>query len=139
MNAGTFDINTACAGWSHGNGHSRRYVMTDPAMGRVLVVGAYGMSRYVDFSDHKTCTLFADGAGATLIARATEPGFLAGKLQASGDYYDALGIYTGGVGKPRTPAEINEHPARAVRAPIPRDLQLRPLAAADHEVVEKAE
>jgi len=108
VNAGTFDINTACAGWVTAMDTAARYVMTDPAMDRVLVVGAYGMSRYVDFSDHKTCTLFADGAGATLIGAGDEPGFLAGKLQASGDYYDALGIYTGGVAEPRTPAEINE-------------------------------
>jgi 3-oxoacyl-[acyl-carrier-protein] synthase III len=107
-NAGTFDINTACAGWVTAMDTAARYVMTDRGMNRVLVVGAYGMTRYVDYTDHKTCTLFADGAGATVVGAGDQPGFLAGKLLASGDFYDALGIYTGGVAQPRTPAEEND-------------------------------
>ena len=65
------------------------------------------MSRYVDYSDHRTCTLFADGAGAVILGAGDQPGFLAGKTVASGEYYDALGIYTGGVACPTTPAAIN--------------------------------
>jgi 3-oxoacyl-[acyl-carrier-protein] synthase-3 len=107
-NAGTFDINTACAGWVTAVDTAARYVMTDPTFDRVLVVGAYGMSRFVDYSDHKTCTLFADGAGAVIVGVGAEPGFLAGELVAAGEYYDALGIYTGGVAAPRTPEEENE-------------------------------
>ncbi|MFW6184826.1 MAG: 3-oxoacyl-ACP synthase III family protein, partial [Chloroflexota bacterium] len=107
-NAGTFDINTACAGWVTAMDTAARFVMTDPALKYVLVVGAYGMSRFVDYSDHKTCTLFADGAAATVIGAGNEPGFLAGKLVAAGEYYDALGIYTGGVAQPRTPPDVNE-------------------------------
>ncbi|HSM55309.1 MAG TPA: ketoacyl-ACP synthase III [Candidatus Sulfomarinibacteraceae bacterium] len=108
QSAGTFDINTACAGWVTAMDTAARYVMTDPALQYALVVGAYGMSRFVDYSDHKTCTLFADGAAATVIGAGDEPGFLAGKLVAAGEYYDALGIYTGGVAQPRTPSEVNE-------------------------------
>jgi 3-oxoacyl-[acyl-carrier-protein] synthase-3 len=106
--AGTFDINTACAGWVTALDTAARYIMTDTALETVLVVGAYGMSRFVDYSDHKTCTLFADGAGATIVGAGDEPGFLAGKLVASGEYYDALGIYSGGVAQPRTPATEND-------------------------------
>jgi 3-oxoacyl-[acyl-carrier-protein] synthase-3 len=106
--AGTFDINTACAGWVTALDTAARYVMTDPELNHVLVVGAYGMSRFVDYTDHKTCTLFADGAGAVVVGAGEEPGFIAGKLIAAGEYYDALGIYTGGVAQTRTPVEINE-------------------------------
>ena len=106
--AGTFDINTACAGWVTAMDTAARFVMTDPSLQNVLVVGAYGMSRFVDYSDHKTCTLFADGAAAAVVGAGHEPGFIAGKLIASGEYYDALGIYTGGVAQPRTPPEENE-------------------------------
>ena len=67
-NAGTFDINTACAGWVTALDTAARYLMTDPALNHILVVGAYGMSRFVDYTDHKTCTLFADGAGAPVIS-----------------------------------------------------------------------
>jgi 3-oxoacyl-[acyl-carrier-protein] synthase-3 len=107
-NAGTFDINTACAGWVTALDTAARYLMTDPTLERILVVGAYGMSRFVDYSDHKTCTLFADGAGAVVVGAGTEPGFLAGRLTAAGEYYDALGIYTGGVARPRTPPDENQ-------------------------------
>ena len=107
VNAGTFDLNCACAGWVTALDNAARYVLTDPSINYVLVVGAYGMSRFVDYTDHRTCTLFADGAGAVVVGAGEEPGFLAGKLVATGSYYDALGIYTGGTACPVTPAAIN--------------------------------
>jgi 3-oxoacyl-[acyl-carrier-protein] synthase-3 len=79
-----------------------RYVMTDPDMHRVLVCGGYGMTRYLDWNDKKTATLFADGAGAVLVGASFRPGYLAGKLTADGQYHDALGIYTGGTARPAT-------------------------------------
>jgi 3-oxoacyl-[acyl-carrier-protein] synthase III len=106
-NAGTFDVNCACAGWVTAADVAARYILTDPAVNRVLAVGAYGMSRFVDYTDHRTCTLFADGAGAAVLGAADQPGFLAGKLVAKGEFYDALGIYTGGAACPVTPFDQN--------------------------------
>jgi len=107
MNAGTFDINSACAGWVTALDTAARYVITDHELNHVLVIGAYGMTRFVDYTDHYTCTLFADGAGAVLIGAGGKPGFLAGRRLARGDFYDALGIYTGGAACPTTPIEEN--------------------------------
>lgn len=107
VNAGTFDMNTACAGWVTAVDTAARYVMTDTDMEYILVVGAYGMTRFVDYTDHKTCTLFADGAGAVIVGAGDSPGYLAGKLIAAGQYYDALGIYTGGTVCPQTPMGEN--------------------------------
>ncbi len=106
-NAGTYDINCACAAWVTAVDSAARTIMTDPAVEHILVVGAYGMTRFVDYTDHYTCTLFADGAGAVVVGAAAEPGFLAGKLTADGSFYDALGIYTGAVSCPITPIEEN--------------------------------
>jgi len=106
-NAGTFDINCACAGWVTAIDTAARTLMTDSDLDYVLVVGAYGMSRFIDYSDHKTCTLFADGAGAVVLGAGAEPGFLAGNRLARGEYYDALGIYTGAAACPVTPATEN--------------------------------
>jgi 3-oxoacyl-[acyl-carrier-protein] synthase-3 len=106
--AGTFDVNCACAAWVVGMETAARFLMTDPDMDYVLVVGAYGMTRFVDYTDHYTCTLFADGAGAALVGVGDEPGFLAGKRTADGSFYDALGIYTGGAAQPETPPDENE-------------------------------
>jgi 3-oxoacyl-[acyl-carrier-protein] synthase III len=107
VNAGTFDVNCACAGWVTAADVAARYIMTDQSINHVLAVGAYGMSRFVDYTDHRTCTLFADGAGAAVLAAADQPGFLAGKLVAKGEFYDALGIYTGGAACPVTPLDEN--------------------------------
>lgn len=107
VNAGTFDVNSACAGWVTALDTAARYIMTDEEINHVLVIGAYGMSRFVDYTDHYTCTLFADGAGAVVVGAGDEPGFLAGKRLARGDFYDALGIYTGAVACPVTPIDEN--------------------------------
>jgi 3-oxoacyl-[acyl-carrier-protein] synthase-3 len=103
--AGTFDVNCACASWVTGLDIAARYLATDPAYRYILLVGAYGMSRFLDWTDKKTATLFADGAGAVVLGAGERPGFLAGRLQAAGEYHDALGVYTGGTYRPAT-AEV---------------------------------
>jgi 3-oxoacyl-[acyl-carrier-protein] synthase-3 len=86
-----------------------RYIATDSDYNRILVAGGYGMTRYIDWTDKYTCTLFADGAAAVMVQAGDEPGFLSGKLTAAGEYHDALGIYTGGTFRPATPEVIAEH------------------------------
>ena len=50
----------------------------------MLVVGAYGMSRHLDWTDKYTCTLFADGAGAVVLGSSQRPGWLSSQLWADG-------------------------------------------------------
>ena len=106
LNAGSFDINSACAGWVTALDLGARYLATEPGMKYVLVAGGYGMSRYLNFQDKKTANLFADGAGAAILGVGDGPGFLASKLFAKGEYHDALGIYCGGTFRPPTPENI---------------------------------
>jgi 3-oxoacyl-[acyl-carrier-protein] synthase-3 len=108
-NAGTYDINCACAAWVTGLDAAARYIATDPDYQTILVAGGYGMTRFVDWTDKYTCTLFADGAGAAIVRAGETPGFLSGKLVAAGEYHDAMGIYTGGTFRPATPDVIAEH------------------------------
>ena len=96
LNAGSYDVNSACAGWVTALDQGARYLATEPAMKYVLVTGGYGMSRFLNFQDKKTANLFADGAGAAVLGVGEEPGFLASNLFAKGEYHDALGIYCGG-------------------------------------------
>lgn len=109
VNAGTFDVNSACAGFVTALDTASKYIIADPAYRTILVVGAYAMSKYLDWHDKKTATIFADGAGA-LVLRATDdrPGFLAGKLQADGSFYDHMGIYAGGTRLPITNQVVDE-------------------------------
>ena len=106
--AGAFDVNSACAGWVIALDIAAKTIVTEPEERFVLVIGAYGMSRFLDWSDKKTVTLFADGAGAAVVGASSQPGWLATVTAANGEYHDALGIYTGGTYRPATTANIAE-------------------------------
>jgi len=100
-NAGTFDVNCACAGFVTALDAATKYVIADAAYRNVLVVGAYVMSKFVDWTEKKTSTIFADGAGAVIVQASEEsPGFLGSKLVADGRYHDHMGIYAGGTFMP---------------------------------------
>lgn len=104
--AGVFDVNAACAGFVTALDLAARYLATEPGLRHALVCGGYAMTRFLDWDDKKTATLFADGAGAVLLGAGEEPGFLAGRLRADGRYHGALGIYTGGATRPATPERV---------------------------------
>ena len=107
--AGVFDLNTACAGWVTALDLAAKIIVTEPEERFVLVIGAYGMSRFLDWRDKKTVTLFADGAGAVVVGAGSEPGWLATVTAANGEYHDALGIYTGGTYRPATAANVAQY------------------------------
>ena len=108
-NAGTFDVNCACAGFVTALDTASKYIISDSAYKNVLVIGAYAISKYVDWKDKKTATIFADGAGAVVLQSRTDgPGFLASKLRADGSFHDHMGIYAGGTHIPVTPQVIDE-------------------------------
>lgn len=109
VNAGTFDVNCACAGFVTALDTASKFIIADSAYRNVLVVGAYAISKYVDWHDKKTATIFADGAGAIVLqANQDRPGFLAGKLYADGSFHDHMGIYAGGTHLPITNEVIDE-------------------------------
>ena len=109
VNAGTFDVNCACDGFVTALDTASKFIMADSTYRNVLVVGAYAISKYLDWHDKKTATIFADGAGA-LVLQATNdrPGFLAGKLRADGSFHDHMGIYAGGTHLPITNEILDE-------------------------------
>lgn len=120
--AGTFDVNCACAGWVTALNTAAHHMQSDSDYRYVLVAGGYGMSRFLDWKDKYTATLFADGAGAVILGRGDAamgstagPGFLAGKLLAHGQYHDALGIYGGGTSRPSTPENVAQYGRPYVR------------------------
>ncbi len=101
LNAGTFDINTACAGFVTALDMGTKYIQSDPQYKTILVIGAYNMSKYLNMEDKKTVTLFADGAGAAILkANDGESGMLASALETKGEYADWMGIYSGGAHEP---------------------------------------
>ena len=109
-NAGTFDTNCACAGFVTALDTAAKYIIADPNYKNILVIGVYAMTKFLDWTEKKTATIFADGAGAVVL-QADETGasgVLASKLEAKGEYHDFLGIFAGGSKTPIT-AEVLEN------------------------------
>lgn len=116
VNAGVFDVNTACAGFVTALDIAWKYLRADSQYRHILVVGAYGMSRYLDQDDYKIATLFADGAGAVVLsadedtaaaAQTRQGGVLASTLYADGSYHDFMGIYGGGTRIPASHESVD--------------------------------
>jgi len=103
---GSFDVNTACAGFVTALDMGSKYIQADPAYRRVMVIGSYAMSRYLDMTDKKTVTLFADGASGVILeaTEETDRGWQGSLLHTEGQYHDWMGIYAGGTRTPLTPA-----------------------------------
>lgn len=103
-NAGTFDTNCACAGFVTALDTAFKYIIADVQYKTILVIGVYAMTKFLDWTEKKTATIFADGAGA-IVLQADESGasgLLTSKLEAMGEYHDFLGIFAGGSKTPIT-------------------------------------
>lgn len=124
-NAGSFDLNTACAGFVTALDVAAKYIRADEQYQHILVVGAYTMSKYLDLHDKKTVTLFADGAGAVVLSAEenSSRGFLASELLTEGQYHDWMGIYAGGTHQPITQevVERKDHLLKFVKK-FPKEL-----------------
>jgi 3-oxoacyl-[acyl-carrier-protein] synthase-3 len=103
--SGTFDVNSACAGFVTALDMAGKYIAADGQYRNIVVVGAYGMSKFLNWDDYKIASLFADGAGAVVVKGSedpAQPGFLASRLFTLGEYHDYMGIYGGGTFLPVT-------------------------------------
>jgi 3-oxoacyl-[acyl-carrier-protein] synthase-3 len=139
-NAGTFDVNCACAGLVTSLDIASRYIRTDSSINSVLVIGAYGMTKFVDWTDHYTCTLFADAAGAMILQPSEEKeGFIASKLIADGSFHDHLGVFVGGTAEPPTIEAIqNNRHHLAFRKRFPADTNLQHWPKLTRDCISKA-
>jgi 3-oxoacyl-[acyl-carrier-protein] synthase-3 len=106
--AGTFDVNSACAGFATALDAAWKYIRADERYDRVLVVAVYAMSKFLDPADKKTVTIFADGAGAVILERSDEPGILASELYADGSLAPGMGVFAGGTAEPITVGVLND-------------------------------
>lgn len=140
--AGTFDINAACAGFVTALDTATKYIIADETYNKVLVIGAYAMSKFVDWKEKKTSTMFADGAGAVVLQSTDEDGhgFLASKLVADGSFHNFMGIYAGGSNKPITNEVLEENYWNKVRfaKKYPPEVNIEGWQKIIHEVLAKA-
>ena len=100
VNAGAFDLNTACTGFVYALVVGSQFIQSG-AYDRVLVVGGETFSRFLNWEDRNTCILFGDGAGAVVLeATDQECGLLSFVLGSQGSGGHLLTIEAGGAAKP---------------------------------------
>lgn len=140
--AGTFDTTCACAGFVTAFDTACKYVAADANYKNILVVGCYAMSKFIDWTEKKTATIFADGAGAVVLQATEEKavGQLASKLEAKGEYHDYLGIFAGGSKMPITEAVLREGFYNKVRFAkrTPPEINLEGWQRIAKEILERA-
>ncbi len=123
--AGSFDINTACAGFVTALDMAAKYIKADEQYQNVLVIGGYAMSKYLNLEDKKTVTLFADGAGAVILTADSSGahGLLSSQLITHGQYNEWMGIYGGATRQPIDQAVLvnHDHQLKFVRK-FPKEL-----------------
>jgi 3-oxoacyl-[acyl-carrier-protein] synthase-3 len=107
-NSGGIDMAGACAGFLYALTLADGFVRTQRAP--VLVVGANILSRRIDATDAGTSALFADAAGAVVLAPTDRPnaGILGAQLSADGSGYDLIKIPAGGSRRPFEPDSADE-------------------------------
>ncbi len=81
--AAAYDLLAGCTGFMYAL--AQAYGMMAAGLAdRALVVGGDVLSRILDWTDRSTLVLFGDGAGAVVLERVEQPGFLGFELGADG-------------------------------------------------------
>ncbi|HEX9351463.1 MAG TPA: beta-ketoacyl-ACP synthase III [Gaiellaceae bacterium] len=106
--AAAYDLSAGCTGFVYALVQAHGMVASGLAE-HALVVGGDVLSRIVDWEDRSTCVLFGDGAGAVVLERVRDGGFLGFELGADGSGGPQLYIPAGGS---RTPATAESVAAR---------------------------
>jgi 3-oxoacyl-[acyl-carrier-protein] synthase-3 len=107
MNAGTFDVGCACASFPTAISNAAGLMATNPSLKTVLVVAVYQMHKLAK-PDDPMIFFYGDGAGAAILERGSEPGFVAAAFQADGTYARNWLIQAGGTVEPASEEAARE-------------------------------
>jgi 3-oxoacyl-[acyl-carrier-protein] synthase-3 len=105
--AAAFDLSAGCTGFVYALADAYGAVASGLAE-RVLVVGAEVLSRLTNWQDRSTCILFGDAAGAAVVERVEEGGFLGFELGSDGTHADEITLPAGGSRAPATPETVEQ-------------------------------
>ena len=100
-NAGTFDVACACASFPTAMSTAAGLMATNPSLQTVLVVAVYLMRKLADENDPMVF-FYGDGAGAAVLERAEDQGFIAAAFRADGSFHKNWLIQAGGTAEPAT-------------------------------------
>jgi len=103
--AAAYDLSAGCTGFMYAV--AQAYGMLAGGLAhRALVVGGDVLSKILDWSDRGTAVLFGDGAGAVVLERVGEGGFLGFELGADGSGGPQLYLPAGGSRTPATAESV---------------------------------
>lgn len=106
-NAGTFDVACACASFPTAMSNAAGLMATNPGLKTVLVVAVYQMHKLSDEND-PMLFFYGDGAGAAVLERGEQPGFISAAFQADGTYANKWLIQAGGTVEPASEVAVRE-------------------------------
>lgn len=98
-NAGTFDVACACASFPTALSNAAGLMATNANLETVLVVSVYMMHKLADPQDPMVF-FYGDGAGAAVLERGEEAGFVSAAFRADGTYAKNWLIPAGGTVEP---------------------------------------
>ncbi|HEU5064313.1 MAG TPA: beta-ketoacyl-ACP synthase III [Gaiellaceae bacterium] len=105
--AAAYDLSAGCTGFVYAIAQAHGMVASG-LVDHALVVGGDVLSKIVDWQDRSTCVLFGDGAGAVVLERVRDGGFLGFELGADGSGGPQLYMPAGGSRAPATAETVAE-------------------------------
>jgi 3-oxoacyl-[acyl-carrier-protein] synthase III len=105
QDAAAYDLSAGCTGFMYAIVQAHGMVAAGLAH-KALVVGGDVLSKIMNWSDRTTCVLFGDGAGAVVLERVEEGGFLGFELGADGSGGVDLLLPAGGSRLPASPETV---------------------------------
>ncbi|MBW4472386.1 MAG: ketoacyl-ACP synthase III [Stenomitos rutilans HA7619-LM2] len=86
-----FDLTAACSGFVFGLVTAAQFIRTGVYQ-NILLIGADVLSRWVDWTDRRTCILFGDGAGAVVLQANEHDRLLGFELRSDGTQNQCLNL-----------------------------------------------
>ena len=105
--AAAYDLSAGCTGFVYAIAQAHGMVASG-LVDHALVVGGDVLSKVVDWTDRSTCVLFGDGAGAVVLQRVPDGGFLGFELGADGSGGPQLYMPAGGSRAPASAKTVAE-------------------------------
>jgi 3-oxoacyl-[acyl-carrier-protein] synthase-3 len=106
--AAAYDLSAGCTGFMYGIAQAYG-MLAGGVCRRALVVGGDVLSKIVDWTDRATCIVFGDGAGAVVMERVEQGGFLGFELGADGAGGMQLYLPAGGSRLPTSAETVANH------------------------------
>ncbi|HEX3686632.1 MAG TPA: beta-ketoacyl-ACP synthase 3, partial [Gaiellaceae bacterium] len=105
--AAAYDLSAGCTGFMYAVAQGYGMVAGGLA-NKALIVGGDVLSKILDWSDRSTAVLFGDGAGAVVLERVADGGFLGFELGADGSGGPQLYLPAGGSRTPASAESVEE-------------------------------